>query len=161
MLAPLRLALGLSGGEVLSYQDLHRGRQRLLRLGRDAAGHEHMQGFWIAGDATGEAWLRALLEADEQLPMPGRNLLAPHAQKMVSVAPRSPQVCACFNVSEAAIRTQLTGCQGSPDARLAQLQSALRCGTQCGSCLPKLRTLVKAVEPTASIPSGENAVPAS
>jgi assimilatory nitrate reductase catalytic subunit len=32
---------------------------------------------------------------------------------------------------------------GSPEARLAQLQDTLKCGTSCGSCLPALRTMVR------------------
>ena len=36
-------------------------------------------------------------------------------------------------------------CHGTDDDRLAQLQGQLRCGTQCGSCLPALRRLVSEV----------------
>jgi hypothetical protein len=41
-----------------------------------------------------------------------------------------------------AIQEQLLICSGSPAERLAQLQGSLRCGTQCGSCLPALRRWV-------------------
>ena len=63
------------------------------------------------------------------------------------MAARSPQVCNCFDVSEARIREQLAHCSGSDAERLASLQGALRCGTQCGSCLPTLRRLVTQVQP--------------
>jgi assimilatory nitrate reductase catalytic subunit len=66
------------------------------------------------------------------------------------VAQRSPQVCTCFNVDEAAIRSELGRASGSADERLARCQSALKCGTNCGSCLPALNQLVKATLPVAA-----------
>jgi assimilatory nitrate reductase catalytic subunit len=146
VLAPLREALGLSAPGVLAYQDAKRGQQRALRVARDATGAERLAAFWVAGDASGEAWLRALLEADQTLPGPGRNLLAPGALAGQSAAPRSPQVCTCFNVSEDAIRGALQRCgSGEAGEQVAHLQATLKCGTNCGSCLPALRNLVRSV----------------
>jgi assimilatory nitrate reductase catalytic subunit len=48
-------------------------------------------------------------------------------------------VCACFKVSESTIRTAVAA-----GATLAKLQKALKCGTNCGSCVPELRRLVAA-----------------
>ena len=70
----------------------------------------------------------------------------------VAIAARSAQICTCFDVGEAAIRQTLAGCQGSEDQRLGQLQGALQCGTNCGSCVPELRRLVKQV-PIALVPA--------
>jgi assimilatory nitrate reductase catalytic subunit len=36
----------------------------------------------------------------------------------------------------------LARCHGSPEAQLLQLQGELKCGTNCGSCLPQLRRRV-------------------
>jgi assimilatory nitrate reductase catalytic subunit len=148
VLAPIRQAMQLSGADVLAYRDARQGQQRALRIGRDAAGHERLQAFWLAGDASGEQWLRTLLEADELLPVPGRNLLAPGSLAQRVATPRSPQVCSCFNVSEEAIRTELSHCTGNTEQRVSQLQATLKCGSNCGSCIPALRTLAKAVAPT-------------
>ena len=145
VLAPIRSALGLNAPGVLAYQDAKRGQQRALRIARDATGTERLSAFWVAGDASGEAWLRALLEADQTLPGPGRALLAPGALAGKSATPRSPQVCTCFNVSEDAIRAELQTCPGNTGERLAHLQATLKCGTNCGSCLPALRNLAKTV----------------
>jgi assimilatory nitrate reductase catalytic subunit len=145
LLAPMRDGFGLVQPGVLAYQDVRRGQQRALRIARDADGAERLQGFWVAGDVSGEAWLRSLLEADQTLPGPGRQLLAPGALAQKSAAPRSPQVCTCFNVDEAAIRGALRACTGSVDERLSQLQGGLKCGTNCGSCLPALRKLAQVV----------------
>jgi assimilatory nitrate reductase catalytic subunit len=46
-------------------------------------------------------------------------------------------------VREDAITTSLQTHAGSEDQRLAKLQSQLRCGTQCGSCLPELRKIIR------------------
>lgn len=80
----------------------------------------------------------------------GRALLAASRLPPQALAPRSPQVCACHDVSEARILQVLAASAGGPDQRLQALQQQLRCGTQCGSCLPALRGLVQrqaALEP--------------
>ena len=145
VLAPMREAFGLEAAGVLAYQDARRGQQRALKVVRDPDGAERLQAFWVAGDVSGEAWLRQLLEADQTLPGPGRQLLAPGALAQKSAAPRSPQVCTCFNVDEAAIRADLAQRAGALDERIAQCQAALKCGTNCGSCLPTLRSIAKVV----------------
>jgi assimilatory nitrate reductase catalytic subunit len=48
-----------------------------------------------------------------------------------------PAVCACFKVSETEIRTAVAA-----GATLAALQKDLKCGTNCGSCVPELRRFV-------------------
>jgi assimilatory nitrate reductase catalytic subunit len=46
-------------------------------------------------------------------------------------------ICACFNVGENQIRDAVAA-----GASLARLQKELKCGTNCGSCVPELRRLV-------------------
>ncbi len=48
-------------------------------------------------------------------------------------------VCACYGVREDAIRSAIAG-----GANLGRLQKDLRCGTNCGSCLPELRRMAAA-----------------
>ena len=48
-------------------------------------------------------------------------------------------VCACFKVDESQIRAAVAA-----GATLAGLQKDLKCGTNCGSCVPELRRLVAA-----------------
>ncbi|KAB2890575.1 MAG: hypothetical protein F9K35_19085, partial [Burkholderiaceae bacterium] len=67
----------------------------------------------------------------------------------VALKPRGRQVCTCFNVEEDAITATLATCHGTEDARLAQLQGQLRCGTNCGSCIPELKRLVRHTGPLA------------
>ena len=60
-----------------------------------------------------------------------------------AVPARGTQVCSCFDVTEPQIDAVLSHCTGAPETQLAQLQQRLRCGTNCGSCLPRLRTMVR------------------
>ena len=71
----------------------------------------------------------------------------PGASAPVEQAARGKQVCTCLNVSDSAIRACLARAHGSDEERLAQLQAQLRCGTQCGSCVPELRRLVRERDP--------------
>jgi assimilatory nitrate reductase catalytic subunit len=48
-------------------------------------------------------------------------------------------VCACFKVVESEIRSA-----AAAGATLAKLQKDLKCGTNCGSCVPELRRLLNA-----------------
>ena len=79
----------------------------------------------------------------------GRALLAGTAAPPAAVAARGAQLCNCFDVSEGEISTCLARCSGSAEARLAQLQARLKCGTNCGSCLPALRQQVLQMQPAA------------
>jgi assimilatory nitrate reductase catalytic subunit len=64
-----------------------------------------------------------------------------------------PQVCTCFNVSQSAITLHLQQCPGTAGERLASLQTTLKCGTNCGSCLPHLKKLVAAVPVAVAVAS--------
>jgi assimilatory nitrate reductase catalytic subunit len=73
----------------------------------------------------------------------GRLLLVPGARAPVAVQARGKQVCTCFNVAEPEIVSTLQSCNGTPEQQLAQLQNTLKCGTNCGSCIPELKRLVR------------------
>jgi assimilatory nitrate reductase catalytic subunit len=51
---------------------------------------------------------------------------------------RGKIICNCFDVSENEI---IETCQAGAD--LQTLQNKLKCGTNCGSCVPELKRLVK------------------
>ena len=88
-------------------------------------------------------WVLDLLQQHSHAAAFGRALLAASARAPLPVAPRSAQVCACHDVSEARIVGQLALVDGDETQRLHQLQASLRCGTECGSCLPALKTFIK------------------
>lgn len=143
LLAQIEQVLGLSGLDTLRYADPRRGQRRAVRLQRDGAA-AHVVGVLLAGDTRAEAWLRALLQ--DRLPAQdfGRQLLSFQAEAPAGVQSRGKIVCSCFGVSESVIRDRLGQCSGSGEQRLAALQGALQCGTNCGSCMPELKRMVRA-----------------
>jgi len=68
----------------------------------------------------------------------------PSARAPAGFKPRGRVVCSCLNVSETEISEVLRSPAASPletRSRLEMLQTKLRCGTNCGSCLPELKQL--------------------
>ncbi|WP_157264500.1 nitrate reductase [Azohydromonas aeria] len=145
--------LGLAGPGVraLRYEDRKRGQRRTVRLAT-VDGDSRLEAVLLAGDASAESWIKALLQDELPAQSYGRLLLAPGAKAPVALAPRGKQVCACFNVSEPQIRDALAACPGTPGERLSVLQAQLRCGTNCGSCVPALKTLVEATPVAVAAP---------
>jgi assimilatory nitrate reductase catalytic subunit len=142
LLQQLESLLGLADGESLRYADRRKGQRRAIRLRRDGA-DTLLQGLLLAGDTSAGAWIKVLLQ--QQLPAQayGRALLAPGAKPAAAIVAAGRQVCSCFGVAAPAIEAQLAGCHGSGEERLAALQGALKCGTNCGSCLPELKRMVR------------------
>lgn len=148
--------MGLTATDTLRYADKRRRQQRSVRLqpGTGRIGDATLLvAFLLAGDTSAESWIKTLLQ--DRLPAGeyGRRLLMPGSAAPAALAPQSPQVCACFNVTADAIRGVLPHCMGSGEERLAQLQAQLRCGTNCGSCMPELRRLVRTVPVSATEPA--------
>lgn len=151
LLERIEALLGLNAPDTLRYADKKRGQRRAARLerrGTDAT----LQAVVLAGDTSAEGWLKTLLQEEMPAQTYGRLLLVPSAQAPVAVQSRGKPVCTCLNVTDSAITQTLQSCHGTDSDRLAQLQSALRCGTQCGSCVPELKRMVRSTGPLASKP---------
>ncbi|MDR7097112.1 nitrate reductase [Hydrogenophaga laconesensis] len=139
--------LGLNASDTLRYADRRLGQRRTARLLREGES-TRLAAFVLAGDTRAGAWLKPLLQDELPADAYGRLLLMPGASPPVAVVARGRQVCTCFNVTEDAIRVRLEACEGTEDQRLASLQGDLRCGTNCGSCVPELRRMVRSTLPT-------------
>ncbi|WP_028602484.1 nitrate reductase [Ottowia thiooxydans] len=143
--------LGLSGPEVLRYADKRRQQSRSVRLawqGKSAS----LEALLLAGDASAGSWLTTLLKESLPAQTYGRLLLMPGNQLPAAMASRGKQICTCFNVDEPAITSALSQIEGDDTARLQQLQAQLRCGTNCGSCVPALKQLItKSAKQSATI----------
>ncbi|TSE31484.1 Nitrate reductase [Tepidimonas thermarum] len=150
LLDRIEAMLGLNASDALRYSDSRRHQRRSARLRRGEEGDVTLEAFLLAGDTQAEPWLRTLLQ--EALPAGayGRLLLKPGSAAPTAVVAKSRQVCTCFDVSEEAILATLAQCEGSDAERMDELQRRLRCGTNCGSCIPELRRLVKALPAHAS-----------
>jgi len=149
--------MGLAGADTLRYVDKKRGQRRAARLARHSE-NTTLEGVVLAGDTSAEGWLKTLLQEELPAQTYGRLLLVPGAKAPVAVQSRGKSVCTCFNVTDAAITAELAHCHGTDDDRLAQLQGKLRCGTNCGSCLPELKRMVRATGPLATKPMAQAAI---
>ncbi|OOG55989.1 nitrate reductase [Polaromonas sp. C04] len=146
VIAAIERLLGLGGTDVLRYADKKKGQRRAARLAR-MGDQARLTGFVLAGDISAESWIRTLLQDELPAQAYGRLLLVPGAKAPVAVQSRGQQVCTCLNVTDTAIRAHLADVQGPEDSRLASLQARLQCGTQCGSCVPELRKIIRATAP--------------
>jgi assimilatory nitrate reductase catalytic subunit len=137
---------GIVGLDVLRYDDKRRGTSRrvLLRDGKLAT-------VTLAGDVSAEHWLKEYLETGQPVAALGRLLLMPSSQAPQGFKSRGRIVCNCFNVAETDIADALAQHDwinaGTPEAVLAQLQGKLKCGTNCGSCVPEIKQIVLASRP--------------
>ena len=152
-LAHLERILGLNGLDTLRYADKKKGQRRTVRLHRTGLQGEQAElqlaGFVLAGDTSAQAWITTLLK--DQLPAQayGRLLLSAGAKPPVAVQSLGTLVCSCLNVTDLAIDAHLLAASQnggdllSDEARLASLQATLKCGSNCGSCLPELKRRVR------------------
>jgi assimilatory nitrate reductase catalytic subunit len=142
-LAQIEALLGLSGADTLRYEDKKRGQRRTARLVRTAQGKAELQGFILAGDTSAEAWIKTLLQDQLDAQAYGRLLLSPGAKAPVAIQSKGAQVCTCFNVTAPEIDSFLQSCTGNDEQKLSALQANLKCGTNCGSCLPQVKRMVR------------------
>ena len=129
----------------LSYQDATRGDYRLALIvdGR-------LQGLIFISQTLqhyDKAWLESLFTRTE-LPRELRlSLLSGRAPDNQSNS--GPAICACFNVGKASI------CQAIQQQQLTDYQQvgkATRAGTNCGSCIPEIKSLLaQATIPTMKV----------
>ncbi len=138
-LAAIEALLGLDVGPVLRYADAGAGQRRAMRLADSGS----LQAFVLAGDASAQGWVLELLQQGQDAGAYGRALLAASKTPPLAVPPRSPQVCACLDVSQARVVAAAAGLGGSAEQRLQALQRQLKCGTSCGSCVPALKGLLQ------------------
>jgi assimilatory nitrate reductase catalytic subunit len=122
-------------------------------FGRDKAGvlfraaDDYPAAVALAGDISAEHWLRQYLEQESPVATLGRRVLMPSTKAPQGFKLRGRIVCNCFNVAESEINEVLVRQDprnhGLPEVCLATLQRNLKCGTNCGSCVPELRRMIK------------------
>jgi assimilatory nitrate reductase catalytic subunit len=116
----------------MNYEDARRGIWKKARV-EDGV----ITGARLSGETAARDWIKNLI-AEGAPAMEVRSwLLAPVAQPPVGKAGRGRIVCNCLNVAEPDIVAAI-----SEGADLAALQATLKCGTECGSCVPELKRLI-------------------
>jgi len=95
----------------------------------------------LSGETAAQDWLKNMMLAGASAEAMRSWILAPVAVPPRGSFNRGATVCNCFDISEAEIRTVL-----ATGADLAQLQRRLKCGTECGSCVPELKRMCASAE---------------
>ncbi len=151
LLQKIESILGLGGADALRYVDRKKGQHRTARLVHQGDKVE-LTGFVLAGDTSAQAWIKTLLQDELPAQSYGRLLLLPGAKAPVALQPRGKPVCTCFSVTDTEIGACLAdithavggaGYLASDDERLQALQDKLKCGTNCGSCVPEIKRLIR------------------
>ena len=140
-LGALDAILGLDFDEVLRYDDARRGHSRRIRIEGD-----RLRAARLCGDAsaiTSGEWLREWLVGGQSIAEIRRLLLLPSSQAPSGFVSTGRVVCQCFGVNERDIASTLAQCTGNAGERFQALQARLRCGTNCGSCVPELKAAVE------------------
>ena len=133
LLAEIDAILGLDDeAEIMNYRDAKRGvsKRALLEEGR-------LLGVRLTGETVARDWLKELIArgADAEALRPW--LFAPLSTPPAGQALRGRIVCNCLDVSELEIMAAF-----GEGLDLNAIQARLKCGTECGSCMPELKRLV-------------------
>ncbi|HLA35082.1 MAG TPA: molybdopterin-dependent oxidoreductase [Rhodocyclaceae bacterium] len=127
----LLTALSLDDGS--AFRDPARHIVKCARIATD----DRLEGILLAGETAASAWLGELMCANRPLGDVRRWLFAPsvNAPNIGLTAGRT--ICSCFGVGQSQI--ERLSQQGMA---LPEIQTQLKCGTSCGSCVPELRRIV-------------------
>lgn len=117
----------------LSYRDPRRGisKRIVVEQGR-------VSGARLVGETLAADWIREIMMQDTFPEAVRRWALAPVSAPPTGQQGRGRILCNCLNVSEQEISAAV-----SQGADLEKLRGTLGCGTQCGSCVPEIRRLLK------------------
>jgi assimilatory nitrate reductase catalytic subunit len=118
--------------ETLAYQDARRAVSKKARVedGRIVAAR-------LSGETAARDWLKELILTGADAAGLRPWLLSPLATPPQGCAKRGRVVCNCLNVSESEIKAAIAA-----GADLGAMQERLKCGTECGSCVPELKRML-------------------
>ena len=133
--------LQLDAQSGLRYADAKRSHLRSIKLNRQHA-LPQLEAFVMAGDTSAETWLKTLLQTQQTTEGYGRRLLMTGQRPPVALKEVGQTICTCVGVKDLAIEAWLKTHPGQEDVQLTGLKSDLKCGTQCGSCVPQLKRII-------------------
>lgn len=145
-LQELILSLQIDTHDSLRYEDKARSASRLIRLQQNEA-KRTMRGYALTGDISAESWLNPLLQQQTHVTR-SAELLQRYAPTAQTTSVPSNIVCSCLNVSRQQIESELSDtaqlqAQLPMREKFKLLQNKLRCGTNCGSCVPEVKQLIR------------------
>jgi assimilatory nitrate reductase catalytic subunit len=125
----------------LRYADPKRSHLRSIKLDRRNA-LPQLEAFVMAGDTSAETWLKNLLQTQQSTESYGRRLLMTGQNPPIAMKSVGQTVCTCVGVKDVAIEEWLKANQGVESLQLEGLKINLKCGTECGSCVPQLKRMI-------------------
>lgn len=132
--------LGMNDDQpLLNYHDGKRGISKRILVEPTAGGiAQQVTGVRLVGETIAADWLKEVMSSGEFTADIRKWALAPLGAPPAAHAGRGRIVCNCLDVSEHEIMDAV-----SRGADLITLQNKLKCGTECGSCVPELKRLIK------------------
>lgn len=116
----------------ITYQDSKRGIDKRIVIEQG-----QLAGVRLAGEILAAEWLKEHLINHHNIKEVQRWALAPVSTPPLSGAGRGKIICSCMDVSEREINDVI-----ALGADLDGLKDRLKCGTQCGSCVPELKRML-------------------
>ncbi|HWU83256.1 MAG TPA: molybdopterin-dependent oxidoreductase [Methylophilaceae bacterium] len=134
LIAQLDTLLGMTDDiPMLHYQDAKRGISKRIMVEGD-----QVTGVRLMGEVLATAWLKEVMTQGSFTDTLRRWALAPLSAPPAGQQSRGKVICNCLDVAENEIIDTIQA-----GADFVTLQNKLKCGTQCGSCVPELKRLVK------------------
>jgi assimilatory nitrate reductase catalytic subunit len=118
---------------LLNYNDVKRGISKRILVENDQVTGVRLMGETLAAD-----WLKDVMSSGSYTDELRRWALAPVVAPPTGQKGRGKIVCNCLDVSQNEIIDNI-----EIGADLVTLQNKLKCGTECGSCIPELKKLVQ------------------
>jgi len=98
--------------------------------------NQQVEGVRLTGETAAKDWLKDLMAQQVSAESVRAWALAPVSAPPVGSSSRGRIVCNCKDVSEKEILAELAKGEG-----LETIQQHLKCGTDCGSCVPELKRM--------------------
>jgi assimilatory nitrate reductase catalytic subunit len=131
--------LGMAGDmPLLNYNDAKRGISKRILVENNATNNKpEVTGVRLVGETLAADWLKDVMTTGEFSPELRRWALAPLIAPPAGQRSRGKIICNCLDVAENDIIDTI-----QLGADLITLQNKLKCGTECGSCVPELKRLI-------------------
>ena len=121
----------------LNYNDAKRGISKRI-LVENVDNKSKVTGVRLVGETLATDWLKDVMTTGQFNDELRRWALAPLSAPPSGQRGRGKIVCNCLDISQNEIVENI-----GLGADLITLQNKLKCGTECGSCMPELRRLVR------------------
>ncbi|MFW5432160.1 MAG: molybdopterin-dependent oxidoreductase [Methylophilaceae bacterium] len=126
--------LGMTDGmPILKYNDAKRGISKRILVENN-----QVTGVRLMGETIATGWLKEVMSSGTFTEELRRWALAPLPQPPTGQTGRGKIICNCLDVAENDI---VEVCQAGAD--FPALKNKLKCGTECGSCVPELKRIVQ------------------